>query len=56
MLKPKNPLPEPFFNQDFSLLAKDRAFSSARREPLEVFEDILRGSLPRVAVSGTSLW
>ena len=52
LLKPKKPFPEGLFEQDFSMLAKDHALSSSCREPLEVFEAIMRGSLPQAALSG----
>lgn len=52
LLEPKNPHAEGFFEQDFSILAKDSALSAHRLEPLEVFETILRGSLPQVVLSG----
>jgi hypothetical protein len=52
LLRPKKPIPESLFEQDFSLLAKDRTFSVSPHEPLEVFEAILRGSLPQAALGG----
>jgi len=52
LIKPKKPFPEGLFEQDFSMLAKDHALSSSCREPLEVFEAIMRGSLPQAALSG----
>jgi hypothetical protein len=52
LLQPKKPFPEGLFEQDFSMLAKDHALSSSCREPLEVFEAIMRGSLPQAALSG----
>jgi predicted AAA+ superfamily ATPase len=52
LLQPKKPQTEGFFEQDFSTLAKDRVLSAHRLEPLEVFETILRGSLPQAVLSG----
>jgi hypothetical protein len=52
ILEPKKPHAEGFFEQDFSILATDSVLSTNRLEPLEVFETILRGSLPQAVLSG----
>ncbi len=52
LLQPKKPYAEGFFEQDFSILGADRDLAANHLEPLEVFETILRGSLPQAALGG----
>ncbi|OHD72129.1 MAG: hypothetical protein A2177_06215 [Spirochaetes bacterium RBG_13_68_11] len=52
LLRPDEPRPEGFFEQDPAGMAGDVLLSSSRSEPQEMFAAILRGSLPQAALGG----